>query len=164
MDLYIIRHAWAEQPGSRAWPSDSLRPLTDEGRERFARMVQKLVERGFAPTSIATSPMVRCVETAEIIARAVGEHVEVVQREELLPSGDAEALITWTAKQARHHKELAWVGHAPDVGRLGTAVLGKADGWLHFGKGTIAALRFEDTPWSAPGELRWLVTAKVLGC
>jgi phosphohistidine phosphatase len=164
MDLYIIRHAWAGQYGDPAWPNDSDRPLTDEGRARFAEMSKKLMECGVGPRLIATSPMVRCVQTAQVLAKAVGGGAEVVQREELLPGGDPEGLFVWTAKQARHHDEIAWVGHAPDVGLLAAAVLGLGEGWLHFSKGAVAAIRFDDSLRSGRGELRWLVTAKVLGC
>ena len=46
MNLFIIRHAWAAERDDAAFPDDSLRPLTDEGRKRFARMVEALVPRG----------------------------------------------------------------------------------------------------------------------
>lgn len=163
MDLYIIRHAWAGQFGDPAWPNDSQRPLTDEGRERFAKMAKRLVEIGVTPDLIATSPMVRCVQTAEILAKAVGDNAQVVEREELLPGGDAESLIAWTAKQARHHEQIAWVGHAPDVGYLAAALHGRGARMIHFSKGAVAAIRFEGSPSSGGGELRWLVTAKILG-
>ena len=78
MELFIVRHAWAEPLGDPAWPSDAQRPLTAEGRKRFARMAEILVSRGVAPDLIATSPLVRCVQTAEILARAVGPQSQVV--------------------------------------------------------------------------------------
>ena len=37
MELFIIRHAWAAERDDAAFPDDSLRPLTDKGRKRFAR-------------------------------------------------------------------------------------------------------------------------------
>jgi phosphohistidine phosphatase len=164
MDLYIIRHAWAGHAGDPAWPNDSQRPLSDEGRARFARMVQQLAERGLAPQIIATSPMVRCVQTAEILAQYVPGHPEVVARQELLPGCDVQSLLAWTDRKARYHQEIAWVGHAPDVGILAAMLIGEPSGQLHFGKGTIAAIRFDRPPRHGEGELRWLLTAKVLGC
>ena len=164
MELFIIRHAWAETLGDPAWPDDDQRPLTEEGRERFARMTDLLVARGFAPTIIATSPMVRCVQTAEIVMQCVGGQSKIVEREELLPGGDAESLLAWTDKQSRRHEQVAWVGHAPDVGRLAATALGQWEAEIRFSKGAIAAIRFEGSPRSGQGELRWLVTAKVLGC
>ena len=68
MDLYIVRHAWAGQRDDSRWPDDGMRPLTAEGKERFARVVRKLADAGVAPGIIAASPLVRCVETAEILA------------------------------------------------------------------------------------------------
>ena len=43
MDLYIIRHAWAAESDDSRWPDDGMRPLTAEGKERFARVAKKLV-------------------------------------------------------------------------------------------------------------------------
>lgn len=163
MDLFIIRHAWAADRNDAQWPDDARRPLTEEGRERFARMVEQLVARGLAPEIIATSPMVRCVQTAQILAKELGKHREVVEREELLPGGDPKHLLAWTEKQSPKSGKIAWVGHAPDVGYLAAALIGQHDGEIRFSKGAIAAIRFNDAPELGRGELRWLVTAKVLG-
>lgn len=164
MDLYIIRHAWAGHYGDPEWPEDRLRPLTEEGKQRFAQMVTKLVKRGFTPGLVATSPLVRCRQTAEIVAGGVPGDPEVVELDDLMPGGKLKALLQWTAAQSRRHQQIAWVGHAPDVGRLAAELIGEADGWIRFAKGAAAALRFDGLPEIAGGELRWLVTAKVLGC
>ncbi len=50
MDLYIVRHAWAGHFGDPQWPDDAQRPLTEEGKQRFARLVEKLAARDFAPS------------------------------------------------------------------------------------------------------------------
>ncbi len=164
MDLYIIRHAWAGHYGDPQWPDDSLRPLSDEGRQRFAQMVHKLVKRGFAPELIATSPMLRCVQTAELAAEGLSGNAEVVELDELMPGGDLETLLSWTTAQAHQHQQIAWVGHAPDVGRLAAELIGDPDRWIRFAKGAVAAIRFDGLPRIGHGELRWLVTAKVLRC
>jgi phosphohistidine phosphatase len=163
MDLFIIRHAWAAQRDDAAYPDDSLRPLTDEGRERFARMIEALVPRGLAPQLIIASPMLRCQQTAEILAKALGEKSKVVQRKELLPGGDPKHLLAATEKHAAGLDQVAWVGHAPDVGFLAAALIGLDNGWLDLKKGSIAALAFPNSPELGRGELRWLVTAKILG-
>ena len=164
MDLYIIRHAWAGHYGDPQWPDDGLRPLTDEGTARFARVVARLAERGFAPQLIATSPLVRCRQTAQIVAEGLSGEPQVVELDELMPGRDLAALLRWTAEQAEHHDQVAWVGHAPDVGRLTGDLIGQPDAWIRFAKGAVAAIRFEDLPQLGGGELRWLVTAKLLGC
>src|SRR5271168_3332024 len=100
MDLYIIRHAWAEDRDESKYPDDALRPLTAEGQDRFARMVELLVPRGLKPQLIATSPMVRCQQTAEILAAALGKKAKPVPCDELLPGGDPKRLLAWTEKRA----------------------------------------------------------------
>ncbi|HYW79766.1 MAG TPA: histidine phosphatase family protein [Thermoguttaceae bacterium] len=164
MDLYIIRHAWAGDYGDPQWPDDSLRPLSKEGKRRFAGFVDALASRGFAPELIATSPLIRCVETAQLVARGVEGEPDVIQRNELLPESDLQGLLAWTEAQSRKYRHIAWVGHAPDVGQLTAALVGNGQSWIRFSKGAIAAIRFPGLPRPAEAELRWLVTAKVLGC
>ncbi len=163
MNLFIIRHAWAGQHGDPAYPDDSLRPLTDEGRKRFTRMVEALVPRGLTPQLVVTSPMLRCVQTAEILAEAIGKKTKVVQRKELLPGGDPKRLLAWTEEQGSGLEQVAWVGHAPDVGHLVASLIGLENGWLDLKKGAVAATRFPQSPEFGHGELQWLVTAKILG-
>jgi phosphohistidine phosphatase len=162
MDLYIVRHAWAADRDDPQWPEDDLRPLTEEGKERFARMAALLAGRGLTPEIVATSPLVRCLQTARLLAAALGR-VEVVELDQLRPGGDLDGLLRWTVRQARTHRQIAWVGHAPDVDRLAAALIGDGQGLIHFAKGSVAAIRFDGPPALAGGELRWLVTAKVLG-
>jgi phosphohistidine phosphatase len=163
MDLYIIRHAWSGQYGDPEWPDDTQRPLTEKGRRRFAAMVGILSCRGMTPSLIAASPMVRCLETAQILAEGLIDRPEVIQRQELLPHGDLESLIGWTARQAEEHSQIAWVGHAPDVGQLTSALIGQPNASIRFAKGAVAALRFDGPVEIGGGELRWLVTAKIIG-
>ena len=164
MNLYIIRHAWAGQYGDPNWPDDAQRPLTKKGRKRFAAMAAVLSGRGLAPSLIATSPMVRCHQTAQTLAEALGNSPQVIDRDELLPHGDLESLIKWTAEQSGEHSEIAWVGHAPDVGQLAAALIGQAGASIRFAKGAVAALRFNGPVEIAAAELRWLATARVLDC
>jgi phosphohistidine phosphatase len=162
MDLYIVRHAWAVDRGDPEYPDDDLRPLTEDGKKRFAQVVAVLVERGLKPEIIATSPLVRCVETAHLLAAGTGK-AEVVELDELRPGSDVESLLHWSARQGRKHQRIAWVGHSPDVDRMTAALIGEGDSLLRFAKGGAAAIRFDDLPALGVGELQWLVTAKVLG-
>ena len=95
--------------------------------------------------------------------QALGEKTKVVQRQELLPGGDPKHLLAWTEEHAAGLDQVAWVGHAPDVGCLVALLIGLEDGWLDLKKGAIAALGFPGRPEFGRGELQWLVTAKILG-
>ena len=162
MDLYIIRHAWAGQYGDPQWPDDAQRPLTKKGRKRFAAMAEILSRRGLAPSLIATSPMLRCRETAQILADALNNHPQVADRDELLPHGDLDSLLKWTAEQVEENSQIAWVGHAPDVGQITAALIGQANASIRFAKGAVAALRFAGAVEIGGAELRWLAPARLL--
>lgn len=160
MYLYIARHAWAGHYGDAGpWGDDSERPLTAEGIERYRQVLAKLVDRGMRPTTIATSPYVRCRQTADLIAEASGGVVEDLEAlalgSELLP------LLNWSNKH--YGQDICWVGHNPDVEHLAAAMIGDSDSRIRFAKGSIAAIRFFDKVEAGAGELYWHATAKLLG-
>lgn len=163
MIIYIIRHAWAGHADASLWPDDSARPLTRDGRKRFRRVVELVASRGFNPQLVITSPLVRCRQTANLVAEGVARRPEVVEREELLPGSDLDLLLAWTEREASQHNQVAWVGHSPDVGRIAGELISNHHPHIHFAKGSIAAVRFEVLPEPGHGELRWLVTADLLG-
>lgn len=157
MNIYLVRHAWAEERGPD-WPNDDLRPLTREGIKRFRKVAERLAERGLEATVIATSPLTRCRQTADILAKALGD-VPVVEFAALAPGSDLDALLTWTAQQKG---DVTWVGHAPDVGDLLSGLIG--GGAYDFAKGAAAAIEFADEPPArGAAQLRWFATAKMLG-
>jgi phosphohistidine phosphatase SixA len=108
--------------------------------------------------------LVRCRQTAEIIARQFAGKPRVVPRDELSPGSDLDKLLDWTASFAADAEQVAWVGHAPDVGELTAALIGDRSSNLVFAKGAVAAIEFDGQPTRQQGELRWMVTAKILGC
>jgi phosphohistidine phosphatase len=162
MLLFIVRHGLAGQRGDPRWPDDSERPLTKEGRKRFRQTVRKLADRGFAPKLIATSPLVRCRQTAELILEELGDEATLVELDELRPGAELDPVLQWTNRQAP--QDIAWVGHSPDVEALAAALIGAGEENLRFTKGAIAAIEFPSDVAAGAGQLRWLVTAKVLGC
>ncbi|MBI3837271.1 MAG: histidine phosphatase family protein [Planctomycetia bacterium] len=162
MRLYIVRHAFAGQHGDPRYPDDALRPLTKKGRKRFRRVVETLGERGFAPTLVATSPLLRCRQTADLIIESILPRPKLAEQDALRPGGRLDELVAWS--NAQGGEETAWVGHAPDVDRLLAALVGGRDGALVFAKGAVAAIDFEEEIVIGQGEMRWFVTPKMLGC
>jgi phosphohistidine phosphatase len=160
MFIYVVRHAWAEQRDPGRWPDDALRPLTPQGRQRFKKVAKALVKRGFAPARMATSPLVRCQQTAAILLHYLPKSTTLVELEALAPGSDLNALVAWTRERA--DGDVAWIGHAPDVDELTAALIGGSAA-IHFAKGAVAAVRFDDIAQNH-GALEWLVTARLLGC
>ncbi len=160
MNLYIVRHAWAEERNEERWPDDSQRPLTDDGQKRFKKMLRRLADAKFWPDVIATSPFLRCVQTADLIAARVKDCPKLELLPALAPHSNLDALIEWTNQQTG---EVAWVGHDPDVVNLAAGLIGDGGAKIHFKKGAVAAFRFDGAIERGRGELLWLATANLLG-
>jgi phosphohistidine phosphatase len=161
MIIYIVRHAWAGEHGDPKYPDDALRPLSAKGLKRFRRVAKRLAKRGFAPSSIATSPLLRCRQTADALLERLDEQTTLVELLDLSPGAQLEPLLDWARQQSG--QDVAWVGHAPDVGRLAAALIGAAADQIDFAKGAVAAISFEGSPGAGAGTLLWLVTAEMLG-
>ncbi len=159
MFIYIVRHAWAGQHGDPNYPDDSLRPLTDKGKKRFRRVVKKLVKRDFHPAAVATSSLVRARQTADIISEYCPAQPRISILADLSPGGRLEPLLQWTREQSG---DVAWVGHAPDVGYLVAGLLGGESMAIHFPKGACAAIYCDGPPSPRSGELVWFATAELM--
>jgi phosphohistidine phosphatase len=160
--LYIVRHAYAGEHGDPRYPDDSLRPLTTAGIKQFRKVVKKLAQRGFAPQVVATSPYVRCRQTAEIICERIEPPAELVELAALEPGSDLAALVAWS--RAQQVESVAWVGHAPDVDRLTASLLGAPAHSLPFRKGAVAALWFDDEMEATAAAIRYFLAPAELGC
>ncbi len=67
--LVLMRHGVAEEDHQ---DGDAARRLTADGRARADRAARGLVALGFAPDVVVTSPLVRCRQTAALVADAAG--------------------------------------------------------------------------------------------
>lgn len=87
MTSVLLRHAWA---GDRDdWDGDDrLRPLDERGRNQAQELVGLLAPLGVA--RVVSSPYVRCVETVEPLAVALGVEVE---RDDRLAEGAGDAAL-----------------------------------------------------------------------
>ena len=157
--LTIIRHAWAEDPGPGV--DDFHRALTKAGRKRFEKFVRRLEKVGMGFDLVATSPLLRCRETAEILATELDQPPRIVVVDALAPGSDWRALVEWTIQQDAGR--VAWVGHAPCVGRLAALTIGDGGASIRMAKGAVASIRLDDGI-GQPGELEWLATAPLLDC
>ena len=151
--LFIIRHAWAEDPGPGI--DDHARRLTKKGRRRFESFARHLRSTGMALDLVATSPLVRTRETANILADVFETRPPVVV-DALAPASDWQALVEWTIEQDA--ERVAWVGHMPCVGRLVALSIGDGSASIRMQKGAAASISLDDGP-AHPGELEWMATA-----
>lgn len=155
--LSIVRHAIAEDVSPDG--DDHSRRLTRKGRRRFARLVRRLARAGMRVDVIATSPLVRTRETAELLSAGLPGRPPVIAVEALAPAADWHRIVEWTVGQDA--ESVAWVGHAPCVGRLVAASIGDSSAAVRMDKGAVASISFADGL-GHPGELEWLVVPELL--
>ncbi len=84
MRVVLVRHGEASDPYAS---SDGSRHLTLRGREVTREVARQLRARGVVPTAMYTSPLVRAVQTAEILAHELGFDGAVVAHDPLVPGG-----------------------------------------------------------------------------
>ncbi len=156
MDLYIIRHGIAAPSAA----SDRERPLTTEGREQLRQLSGWLLRRGDVPSLIISSPLVRAVQTAKVLAEGVDLATDaVVENDVMAPGADPERLCAILSES--QSESVAIVGHSPDVGVYASYFTGGE--WLRFGCASIACLEFDELPTAESGLLKWFVGPRELG-
>jgi phosphohistidine phosphatase len=158
-ELYLVRHGEAEERGD-AWPDDTKRPLTGDGMSRMRKAARGLARLGVGLDAILTSPLVRARQTAEIVAGEMAPRPPLVNVDSLAPDGGYAAVIADLEKQARKTR-IALVGHEPDIGELAARLIGSRHS-IEFKKGAVCRIDVDDLPPTGPGELRWLLTPKIL--
>ena len=68
MDLYLLRHGIAVEPGSPGYAKDADRPLTPEGERKLGQIAEAMEALELSFDLILSSPYVRARQTAEIVA------------------------------------------------------------------------------------------------
>lgn len=152
MRLYVVRHAEAVERAEDVREED--RWLTPAGRTAFRKNARVLVRGGNAIDLIATSPLVRAVQTADILAETIGFEGELVVSRELAPGFGRDGLVRLMAACGAVRR-LAVVGHEPDLGLLVASLLG-LDEAVSLKKGMVVALTIGPADAVAPARLRWV--------
>jgi phosphohistidine phosphatase SixA len=95
MTILLVRHASAGD--RKTWKGDDrLRPLDERGRRQAEGLVDLL--RGYRPSRMLSSGYVRCRETVEPLARALGLTVE--ERGELVEGASSADVLSLASRLA----------------------------------------------------------------
>ena len=157
MKLIVVRHAAAIERTAEV--PEEQRYLTPEGRAFFRKTARTMLKRGVEPSLILTSPLVRAVQTADILAEALSYIGPVMVTSELSPGFDQAALrrILDTFRQV---DELVIVGHEPDLSDVVSSLL-PLEGGFNFKKGAAITLKCDAT-FKTPASFKWLAVGKKL--
>ena len=139
MDLFVLRHGKAGQ--SYEGPDDSTRALTAGGKNEIRRVARWMRSKKIRFDVIATSPLTRARQTAEIVARSLGEKDRLEIWEELSPGGDPDT-ICYHAAQYGGDAAVLIIGHEPALSMLiGRIISGGDSASLVLAKGGLAKIR-----------------------
>lgn len=162
MNIYIVRHAIAEQRGTPGYDDDSQRPLTDKGRKKMKKIVKGLRQLGVELDTILSSPYVRARDTAKILAEEFGLEEKLAFTDNLTPSNNFDRLIN-EINEKYNVENLALVGHEPMLSSfISFLTTGNTNADIMLKKGGVSCLVAEDLSSRHHATLLWLLTPAIM--
>jgi phosphohistidine phosphatase SixA len=156
IELHLLRHAHAGDAFEWSGP-DERRPLSEKGEKQADRLGRFLASVGFAPDAIITSPKVRAVQTAEIVAGRLGVPVVVDTR---LAGGFGLQAVEAMLHEVGDPIRPVLVGHDPDFTDLVEVLTGSSA--VTMKKGAIIRIDIDRPLAAGTGSLAWLVPPDLL--
>jgi len=115
-----MRHSYATPGGP--YVNDATRWLTRQGRDTARQVGRVLANEKVSVDLVFTSPLVRAVQTAELVSELI-DYVGVVEAMPGLAPGCEPELAADTI--VAHNANALVVGHAPTIALLGAYLLGR---------------------------------------
>lgn len=165
MKLILVRHGTAieREEAVKMKIDDSQRPLIEKGRERTRRLAKFLKETCGDIEVLVTSPLLRAVQTAEIL-NGVIRSTKVCEASELVPEAPPQAFARWIQNAVPQGTSLMVVGHEPQLSVFASWCLaGQSMGFIDLKKSGAICLEVETFDHIGPGgaELKWVVSPRV---
>ena len=157
--LYLVRHAVAAERGDK-WPDDTKRPLTNKGMAKMRLAIRGLDELRVRPALVLTSPLVRAHQTAELLVDGLDSLPDLEVTDALSP-GRPPSQVAEVLGGYQKLKEIALVGHEPDLGELAAWLIGAREPLL-FKKGGACRIDVASLPPGRNGHLIWFATPRML--
>jgi phosphohistidine phosphatase len=168
IELFLMRHGIALELGEGGVFRDQDRPLSQNGRRKMREATAGIRGLTLGLDIVLSSPLLRCRQTAEIVASGLGLPEKVHLLEALAPgqafsSSNASTPAIIDALGAFTFQRVLLVGHMPDLSELASWLLAGHRGLnLEFKRGTLCLIEVTSLPPRGPGLLRWSVTPRQL--
>ena len=161
MNLYILRHGIAVEPGTPGYEKDADRPLTSEGRRKLRQVAEAMEALELSYDLILSSPYLRARQTAEVIAEALKARKKVELSDSLTPGGSPRKLVELLNHLQPSPESVLLVGHEPYLSSLiSLLVSGDAGFTVVMKKGGLCKLSVESLKAGRCAALEWLLTPK----
>jgi phosphohistidine phosphatase len=163
MNLYILRHGIASNPGEDGLPNnlpDSERPLSTKGKQRLGDVAWAIRKMELDFDTVVSSPWLRARQTAQIVTEALGTRRKLILSDHLAGDGSPKALIE-QVNGLHSPKDVLLVGHEPYLSRLiALLTTGGTTAAIDLRKGGLARLEVEELRYARCATFRWLLTPK----
>jgi phosphohistidine phosphatase len=114
--LYLVRHAKSGKDDPSL--ADRDRPLDDRGHREAPKMGKRLAKRDAKPDLIVSSPALRALATAELIAEALDYRTKDIEVDDRLYASDVNTLLGVIHKLGDKQDRVMLVGHNPEFSEL----------------------------------------------
>jgi phosphohistidine phosphatase len=166
LDLYLLRHGDAGKRMAGAGGNSGDVPLTIVGREEIAIIARSVKDLNLKFSAIVTSPLKRAVQTAKIIAKVLAMEKRISIWNELVPEGNRSKLYDILNQYTRESSVLM-IGHEPYLSNMMYDMIFQKNrvnqlGRINLKKAGLAKIRVISLTPNISGELRWLLTPRIL--
>ena len=160
MDIFILRHGIAVEPGTPGYENDSDRPLIPKGERRLRSAAAAMEKFNLSFDLILSSPFVRARETAEIVAGELKLKRRIEFFDGLVPGGNPKALIHTLNELKPAPENVLLVGHEPYLSRLISLLVsvGADATAIEIKKGSLCKLEVGELRHGQCARLAWLLT------
>ena len=158
MKLFLIRHAEAIEHETDAVKDDVHRFITAFGRNITRKIANILREELSDLEIIFTSPLIRAVQTAEIISTRIKFKNDILLADELKNETTTASLQQLLSKNV-DMKSVALVGHEPKMGVLVKSLSNKKD-LIDFRKSSVCLIDFDAS--KGKGKFEWYFDSKTM--
>lgn len=152
MKLFLVRHADADAEVPEGL-GDEARALTAKARNTVYNHFQELKGRIPGVKLILTSPLVRAVQTAQILSFALEHEGQLKAHRSLLPDMPVGTLDTLISEHTGDN--IVLVGHSPSMGAMAAHLMGMQAFPKLVNPGTVIGLERDDA--GAPGAVAKLL-------
>lgn len=159
MKILLIRHAEAIDYETETVRNDEWRFITPKGRKTSLTVFKKLKDEFFSLEKIYSSPYIRSVQTAEILATYLKFKFDVEVVNELSPQAPVEKVVDMI-KRNSIFQTIALVGHDPMITNLANVLSGGKTANLQMKKSSVCCIEYDIN--SQKGEFMWYINPKTL--
>jgi phosphohistidine phosphatase len=157
MKLFLIRHAEAIDYETESVRNDEHRYITPKGRKVSAAVFRTLKDNFADLDKIFTSPLIRAVQTAEVLAISSKYKHDVEIVNELLINSST-ARVSQLLKRNTVFNTVALIGHEPMMSSLVTGLSDRKNLNFQFKKSGVCYIDYD--PEKEEGVFNWYFSPK----